>query len=134
GSLQNVAGSTERIIEILDTEPQIKDPVSPKKLPVPSLGTVALKNVTFTYGSEEPVGASRSYEGGKGPAVALVGPSGSGKSTTLSGLLRSYGGVGGSIEADGAYICEITASDLRQRFAYVEQEPTIFAGTIAGNI
>jgi ATP-binding cassette subfamily B protein len=134
GSLQNVAGSTERIIEILDTEPQIKDPAAPKQLPVPSLGTVAFNNVTFTYGSEEPVISNLSFEVGKGQTVALVGPSGSGKSTTLSLLQRFYDVTGGSIQVDGVDIRDVTTSDLRQRFAYVEQEPTIFAGTIADNI
>ncbi|MBJ6988674.1 ABC transporter transmembrane domain-containing protein [Devosia sp. MC521] len=134
GSLQNVAGSTERIIEILDTEPQIIDPVAPKALPVPSLGTVAFNNVTFTYGSEEPVISKLSFEVGKGQTVALVGPSGSGKSTTLSLLQRFYDVTGGAISVDGVDIRDVKTSDLRQRFAYVEQEPTIFAGTIADNI
>jgi ATP-binding cassette subfamily B protein len=134
GSLQNVAGSTERIIEILDTEPQIVDPAVPTALPVPSLGTVAFNNVTFTYGSEEPVISNLSFEVGKGQTVALVGPSGSGKSTTLSLLQRFYDVTGGVISVDGVDIRDVATSDLRQRFAYVEQEPTIFAGTIADNI
>src|SRR5699024_9778856 len=62
------------------------------------------------------------------------GPSGSGKSTTLSLLQRFYDVTSGSIKVDGVDIRDVRLLDLRQRFAYVEQEPTIFAGTIAENI
>jgi ATP-binding cassette subfamily B protein len=63
-----------------------------------------------------------------------VGASGSGKSTTLSLLQRFYDVTGGVIRVDGVDIRDVRLSELRQRFAYVEQEPTIFAGTIAENI
>ena len=71
---------------------------------------------------------------GRGETVALVGASGSGKSTTLSLLQRFYDVTGGVIRVDGVDIREAQLSELRRRFAYVEQEPTIFAGTIAENI
>lgn len=136
GSLQSVAGATERLTEILDTEPQIKEVAHPKALPVPALGTVSLDDVTFSYQPDgsDPVLRNLSFTVGSGRTVALVGASGSGKSTILSLLQRFYDVTSGAILVDGVDIRDARLADLRQRFAYVEQEPTIFAGTIAENI
>jgi ATP-binding cassette subfamily B protein len=136
GTLQQVAGATERLTEILDTEPAIADPISPKPLPAVPLGTVRFDHVAFGYGKAgfEHVLSDISFDVAKGETVALVGPSGSGKSTMLSLLQRFYDVVGGSITVDGIDIRDAGLTQLRQRFAYVEQEPTIFAGTIAENI
>jgi len=136
GTLQSVAGSTERLTEILDTKAAIEDPKNPVSLPTPSLGTVAFENVTFSYDPAAPgrVLSDVSFTVAKGETVALVGPSGSGKSTTLSLLQRFYDVTGGAIRVDGVDVRDVRLAELRQRFAYVEQEPTIFAGTIAENI
>jgi len=136
GHLQIVAGSTERLTEILDTEPSIQDPVHPTDLPEPPLGTVSFENVRFSYDGPngDPVLDGVSFSVGKGQTFALVGPSGSGKSTTLSLLQRFYDIGAGAILVDGVDIRQLRLHDLRQRFAYVEQEPIIFAGTIEENI
>ena len=136
GSLQTVAGSTERLVEILDTEAEITDPMRPVALPDPALGTVTFDRVSFSYDGAggEKVLDDVSFAVGNGQTVALVGPSGSGKSTTLALLHRFYDVTGGSIAVDGVDIRNMRLADLRQRFAYVEQEPIIFAGTIAENI
>lgn len=134
GSLQSVAGATERLTEILDTQPAIRESEHPVALPQPSLGTVAFENVQFSYDGVEPVLHGLSFMVARGETVALVGPSGSGKSTTLSLLQRFYDVTGGAILVDGVDVRDARLRDLRQRFAYVEQEPTIFAGTIADNI
>src|SRR5688572_8572896 len=134
GTLQSVAGATERLTEILDTEPTISEPAQPVALPVPALGTVAFSQVDFSYDGSEPVLTGLDFSVGRGETVALVGASGSGKSTTLSLLQRFYDVTGGVIRVDGVDIRDVRLSELRQRFAYVEQEPTIFAGTIAENI
>ncbi|SEQ13519.1 ATP-binding cassette, subfamily B [Devosia sp. YR412] len=136
GTLQQVAGATERLTEILDTDAAITDPASPKPLPTPSLGTVEFDAVTFGYQQAgfERVLSGVSFSVAKGETVALVGPSGSGKSTMLSLLQRFYDVSSGAIRVDGMDIREVGVTPLRQRFAYVEQEPTIFAGTIGDNI
>ncbi|MFK4811333.1 ABC transporter ATP-binding protein [Devosia sp. ZW T5_3] len=136
GTLQTVAGATERLTEILDTEPSITEAVKPVALPNPPLGTVAFEQVNFGYdtGGYEHVLTDLSFTVGHGETVALVGASGSGKSTTLSLLQRFYDVKSGAILVDGIDIRQVRLSELRQRFAYVEQEPTIFAGTIADNI
>ena len=136
GILQTVAGATERLTEILDTEATITDPEHPVALPAPALGTVAFEHVDFGYQTSgfEQVLTNLSFTVAKGQTVALVGPSGSGKSTTLSLLQRFYDVTSGAILVDGVDIRSARLDELRQRFAYVEQEPTIFAGTIADNI
>lgn len=136
GALQTVAGSTERLTEILGTKAAIEESKSPVDLPVPSLGTVAFDHVAFSYDPNQPgrVLDDVSFSVARGETVALVGPSGSGKSTTLSLLQRFYDVTGGTIRVDGVDIRDARLVDLRQRFAYVEQEPTIFAGSIAENI
>lgn len=136
GTLQTVAGSTERLTEILSTDATIEDPEHPLDLPELPLGTVSFDHVGFSY---DPLAPGRvlddvSFSVARGETVALVGPSGSGKSTTLSLLQRFYDVTSGAIRVDGVDIRDVRLSDLRQRFAYVEQEPTIFAGTIAENI
>lgn len=136
GTLQTVSGSTERLIEILDTQIEVREPVNPVPLPQPPLGTVRFDNVDFSYAGPdgEPVLRSLDFSVGKGQTVALVGPSGSGKSTTLSLLQRFYDVTSGTISVDGVDIRRVKLPELRQRFAYVEQEPVIFAGTITDNI
>jgi len=134
GTLQSVAGSTERLVEILDTEPQIGDPVQPVSLPASPLGTVEFRHVDFSYGGGERVLVDLDFTVRRGETVALVGPSGSGKSTTLSLLQRFYDVSAGAILVDGVDIRRTRLAELRQRFAYVEQEPTIFAGTVRENI
>ena len=134
GTLQSVAGATERLTEILDTQPTIREIAKPVALPSPALGTVSFERVSFSYDGAEPVLSDLNFSVGRGETVALVGASGSGKSTTLSLLQRFYDVGGGVIRVDGIDIRDAGLRDLRQRFAYVEQEPTIFAGTITDNI
>ncbi|WP_137153098.1 ABC transporter transmembrane domain-containing protein [Devosia sp. FKR38] len=136
GILNTVAGAMERLTEILDTDATITDPAEPIALPVPAIGTVAFEHVDFGYQTSgyERVLTDLSFTVGAGETVALVGASGSGKSTTLSLLQRFYDVAAGAILVDGIDIRKVRLDELRQRFAYVEQEPTIFAGTIADNI
>jgi ATP-binding cassette subfamily B protein len=136
GTLQAVAGSTERLVEILDTEPALPIAAAPKALPSPALGTVKFNDVGFSYASRdnETVLDGLSFSVKPGETVALVGPSGSGKSTVVALVQRFYDVARGSIEVDGIDVRDVSPRQLRQRFAYVEQESMIFAGTSADNI
>lgn len=136
GTLQTVAGATERLVEILDTKSTIRWPDKPTQLPEPPLGTLAFEDVTFTYetrDSEQIIG-DLSFAVGQGETVALVGASGAGKSTIFALTQRFYDASAGTIRVDGVDIREVDPSALRYRFAYVEQEPTMFAGSVAENI
>ncbi len=136
GSLQIVGGATERLIEILKTKPQILDPKFPKKMPIPSLGRVEFKNVSFAYHTRnmDRVLHNVSFLVEQGETVALVGPSGAGKSTIFSLIQRFYDVDEGKVLVDNLDVREVLSADLRAHFAYVEQESIIFAGTIAENI
>lgn len=136
GTLQAVAGSMERLVEILDTPPHLPIAAQPKSLPVKPLGTVKFKDVGFSYASRdnETVLDGLSFSVKAGETVALVGPSGSGKSTVVALVQRFYDVASGSIEVDGIDVRDVAPRELRARFAYVEQESMIFAGTIADNI
>jgi ATP-binding cassette subfamily B protein len=136
GSLQTVAGATERLFEILDTAPAIRAPAAPAVLPTPPLGTLAFEDVGFSYATRdnEIVLDQLSFSVRRGETVALVGPSGAGKSTVFALAQRFYDVTAGAILVDGIDIRTLDPRALRRRFAYVEQEPTIFSGTVAENI
>jgi ATP-binding cassette subfamily B protein len=136
GLLQTLAGSTERLIEILDTEPAITAPANPVPLPRVSLGTVQFENVGFSYGTRDGdvVIHDLDFSVTRGETVALVGASGAGKSTIFALAQRFYDVNTGRVLVDGIDVRDVDPYALRRRFAYVEQEPTIFAGTIADNI
>jgi ATP-binding cassette subfamily B protein len=136
GSLQTVSGATERLFEILDTKPGIAAPANPVALPSPPLGTVAFEGVGFSYETRdhEQILTDLSFAVARGETVALVGASGAGKTTVFALAQRFYDVTAGRILVDGVDIRQITPAALRQRFAYVEQEPTIFAGTVTENI
>jgi ATP-binding cassette subfamily B protein len=136
GTFQSVAGATERIAEILDTRPDLAPPAQPKPLPEPPLGTLAFEHVDFAYVSRQNVAVlgDLSFSVAKGETVALVGPSGAGKSTVFALAQRFYEVTSGRVLVDGLDVRDVDQAQLRRRFAYVEQEPTIFAGSIADNI
>ena len=136
GSLQTVSGATERLFEILDTRPAIAAPANPLALPTPALGTVAFENVGFAYETREhePILRDLSFAVSNGETVALVGASGAGKTTVFALAQRFYDVDAGRVLVDGVDVRQVAPADLRQRFAYVEQEPTIFAGTVSDNI
>ena len=136
GTFQSVAGATERIAELLDTFPQIKTPARPTPFPEPASGTVEFADVDFAYTTRlnMPVLHGVSFDVRSGEKVALVGASGAGKSTVFALVQRFYDVTGGSVRVDGLDVREVDPSELRRHFAYVEQEPTIFAGTIGENI
>ncbi len=136
GDVQRAAGATERLMEILTTEPAIRAPLQPVSLPKPSRGEVAFDDVTFRYPSRpdhralDEVGFSIR----PGEAVALVGPSGAGKSTVFQLMLRFFDPQEGRILFDGVNIADVDPRELRRNIALVSQDPAIFAGTIFENI
>ena len=136
GTLQTVAGATERLVEILDTEPGIQAPANPVAMPVPAIGTVQFDRVSFAYQTrdDDRVITELGFTVPQGKTVALVGASGAGKSTIFALVQRFYDVTEGRVLVDGVDVRQVDPADLRRHFAYVEQDPTIFAGTIAENI
>ncbi len=136
GDLQRAAGATERLMELLATEPQIRAPVSPQPLPEPPRGEVRFDHVSFHYPSRPDALALADFslEVKPGERVALVGPSGAGKSTVLQLLLRYYDADAGVISLDGVELRCADPRVLRTRLALVPQDPVIFAASVRENV
>lgn len=128
GELQRAAGATERLIELLVSEPEIVAPEGAVSLPETAQGRVSFDNVTFHYPSRPNTAAleniSLSIEPGE--TIALVGPSGAGKSTLFQLMLRFYDPEAGTVSIDGVDIRDADPKDVRQRMALVPQDPVIF--------
>ena len=136
GEIQRAAGATERLMEILATEPVIAAPAAPLHVANPVRGELAFSAVTFRYPTRLDHAAllDFSLKVSAGEALALVGPSGAGKSTVFQLLLRFFDPSQGRILLDGVDIAMFDPAELRAQIAVVSQEPVIFAGTITDNI
>ena len=132
--LQAAMASAERIIGVIDTQTEIRDPDEPVTLPTPVRGTIELRNVVFGYDPQEPVLKGITLTIPAGQAVAIVGATGAGKSSLVGLLARFYDVQEGTITLDGVDIRHLRQRDLRRHIAAVPQDPICFSGTIAANI
>ncbi|MGF1465657.1 MAG: ABC transporter ATP-binding protein [Sandaracinaceae bacterium] len=135
GSIQRAAGATDRLFEIIDTVPAIRDPDAPAALPA-GRGEVRFEGVTFAYPGRADVEVLRDIDLTlhPGETVALVGRSGAGKSTLTHLLLRFDDPTAGRVLLDGADLRTLRLEELRSCLATVSQEPVLFSGTLADNI
>ena len=134
-SLSRAAGATERLFEIADTVPTIKDPKQPVELPSVR-GEVRFEHVEHVYPTRPDATVLRDVDLvlSPGETVALVGRSGAGKSTLARLALRFFDPTGGRVALDGVDLRRLRLSALRAAIATVAQEPVLFSGTIAENI
>lgn len=129
---QAVAGS-ERIFEVLDTEPDIVDRPGARKLQKCE-GNISFEDVCFSYDADTPILSHVSFDVKAGQMLAIVGPTGVGKSTTINLLARFYEPDSGRILVDGQNISDLTIASLRDHMSIVLQDVFLFNGTIAENI
>lgn len=130
--IQQAITSGDRLREILEAEPDVKQPEKPKR---PDLrGDIVFKDVWFSYDKYNPVLKNINLRIKVGEKVAIVGKSGSGKSTLSKILLRMYDIDSGTVTINGVDIREIDLEHLRNRIAYVPQEVTLFDNTVAYNV
>ncbi|MEC7475683.1 MAG: ABC transporter transmembrane domain-containing protein, partial [Pseudomonadota bacterium] len=136
GDIQLAAGATERLVEILEVEPQIKAPQNPVTMPARVEGHVEFKDVTFNYPTRPQIAAldEFSFSVSPGETVALVGPSGAGKSTVFQLLMRFYDPSAGTVGLDDVNLQQADPLDIRQQISIVPQETVIFADTVYQNI
>ena len=131
--LQMGIASAERVFNILDTKPDIKE-----KKDCINLGifqeSIELKNVGFFYENNEPVLENISFDIKKGKMVAIVGPSGAGKSTIADLISRFYDVTTGAILIDGNDLRDLNINSLRNNLGIVTQETILFDETIEFNI
>jgi ATP-binding cassette, subfamily B, bacterial len=133
GRLSKAAASGERVVDILDRTPEVRD--RPGSSPAPPLeGAVRFAGVTFGYTAGRPVLEGVDLDVAAGQVVALVGPSGAGKSSIASLLLRLYEPQAGLILLDGTEIRRFTLESVRRQIAVVLQDSVLFAATIGENI
>jgi ATP-binding cassette subfamily B protein len=136
GDLQRAAGATERLLELLATQPEIAAPADPKPLPEPLQGRIGFEHLRFHYPSRPDVAALDDFTLviEPGETVALVGPSGAGKTTVFQLLLRFYDPTAGSIRMDGIDLRAADPMALRGVIGLVPQDPILFSDTAAENI
>jgi ATP-binding cassette subfamily B multidrug efflux pump len=133
--LPRASVSADRIAEVLETEPAIKDPENPLQFPEPFKGTVEFRNVSFRYpDAEEDVLHDITFTARPGQTTAFIGTTGSGKSTIVSLIPRFYEISDGAILVDGVDIRQVSQHDLRERIGYVPQKSNLFSGTIESNL
>ncbi len=123
----------ERVYEILETEPRIKDIENPKELTGP-INTIEFKNVYFEYLPGIPVLKNINFKVNKGHTIALVGNSGGGKTTLVNLLPRFYDANSGEILINDINTKEYSLASLRDKIAVVFQDNFLFSGTIRENI
>lgn len=145
--------SFERVFEVLDLDPLVREPAEPRALPSGALG-VEFDSVSFTYptaaevslaslesvareesvDSSEPVLRDVSFTAAAGSLTALVGPSGAGKSTMTALVTRLYDPNDGAVRLGGVDVREITRTDLRSAIGVVSQDAHLFHDTIGANL
>jgi len=133
--LPRASVSADRIADVLETDPHIKDPENPRQFPEPFKGTIEFRDVTFRYpGAEEDVLHNITFTSKPGETTAFIGTTGSGKSTIVNLIPRFYEVTSGSITLDGVDIREVTQHDLREKIGFVPQKSNLFSGTVESNL
>ena len=133
--LPRASVSADRIAAVLDTEPLIKDPQTPRQFPEPFKGTIEFRDVCFRYpGAEEDVLHNITFTARPGQTTAFIGTTGSGKSTIVSLIPRFYEVSEGGVYVDGIDIREVSQHDLHDRIGFVPQKSNLFSGTIESNL
>lgn len=143
--LQMAQASAERVLSLLESEPEIVDRpdvvekygtiLNPKKENYETMsGNVTFKNVNFSYIPQEQILKNFNLEVCEGQTIALVGETGSGKSTIVNLLCRFYEPTSGQILIDGIDYMDRSIGWLHSNLGYVLQAPHLFSGTVSENI
>jgi len=132
-SLQEGLAAAQRVFDVLDIEPDIRDAPDARPLHVAG-GEIRFENVRFGYQPPAVALDDISLTVPAGSTVALVGPSGAGKSTVLNLIPRFYDVSAGGIAIDGQDVRAVTLSSLRGALALVAQEASLFDDTVRANI
>ena len=131
--LQNSLAAIERIFEVFDTEPDVRERPDARQLPRIQ-GEIRFERVSFGYTPERLILKDIDLAIRPGEVVALVGPSGAGKTTLVQLLPRFYDPVRGSVRVDGVDLREVTLRSLRSQIGIVAQDTLLFSGSVRDNI
>lgn len=133
-NLARAKASSNRIVEVLNTEVDLVDKAS-SKIAAQFRGNVRFTNVSFRYpNTEEEVLKQINFEINEGETVALLGVTGSGKTSLFQLIPRLYDALEGEVTIDGKNIKEMSLPSLRRQIGFVPQESRLFSGTIRENI
>jgi len=127
--------SANRIADVLETAPVIRDPEQPTRFSGSSRGLIEFRNVSFRYpGAPENVLHNITFTAEPGQTTAFIGSTGCGKSSLVNLIPRFYDVTEGAIYVDGVDIRQASQHDLRDRIGYIPQTGTLFSGTIESNL
>ena len=133
--LPRASVSANRINEVLETEPSIKDKEETKKFDPSKKGLVEFKNVSFRYpDADTEILEDINFTAEPGKTTAIIGSTGSGKSTIVNLIPRFYDVTGGELKIDGVNVKDVSQKDLRDIIGFVPQKGLLFSGTIESNI
>ena len=128
-----ISSNLERIFEIIDTEPNIKEKEDAKTLP-PIEGNVTFDDVSFSYEEGNNILEHFNLDVPKGKSIALIGPTGAGKSTVVNLISRFYDVNSGKVLIDGYNVKDVTIKSLRSQMGFMMQDTFIFKDTVINNI
>lgn len=131
-SIQNGIGAAERIFQLLDTEPEVKEKPGAQELQ-PIRQSIEFKNVYFKY-HHKLILQAINLKVNPGEIIAIVGASGVGKTTLVNLIPRFYDVTSGSISIDGTDIRNAALRSLRKQIAIVTQQTILFNDTVRNNI
>ena len=131
---QQAAGAAQRVLEVLDTPPTVRE--APDAAPLPRLARgITFDHVEFQYPSTTAlVLRDIALEVAPGELVAIVGPSGAGKTTLVNLLPRFYDPTSGRVLVDGVDLRRVTLASLRAQIGIVTQETFLFHDSVRANI
>ena len=133
--LPRASVSAKRIMEVIETEPSIKDKKETKSLNSDKKGLVEFKNVSFRYpDADTEILEDINFTAEPGKTTAIIGSTGSGKSTIVNLIPRFYDVTGGELRIDGINVKDLSQKDLRDIIGFVSQKGILFSGTIESNI
>jgi ATP-binding cassette subfamily B protein len=131
--IQQSEASAQRITEIFDTAPTVRDEAAAAPLQGP-LERIDVRDVCFAYPDRGKVLCGIDLTLERGRVLGVVGPTGAGKSSLAKLMLRYYDPMDGEILANGRPLASVTLDSWRGRIGYVSQEAYLFHGTVAENI
>jgi ATP-binding cassette subfamily B protein len=133
--LQGAMAASERIFELLDTAPEIRDTADPLHLPTPGSGEIEFRDVWFRYDADgDWILRGVTFTARPGERVAIVGATGAGKSTIINLLMRFYEPERGEVRLDGVPIDRVPVAELRGRIGLVLQDVFLFSEDVQRNI
>lgn len=133
GRLQDMAIGLDRVFDVLDLEPEVRDADDAIEMPT-FKNNVIFENISFGYTSDNIVIKNVNLKANAGEITALIGPTGSGKTTLVNLLLHLYELNDGAIYIDGININRIKLESIRQNISIALQENILFGTTIRENI